>query len=660
MNREELATLLAQTHGQISHSSRPVNSSHSIPKSPTAIRLDDSTSPLSPRQLFQSRVRTLSDDGAQQTSLPPPPSAIRWTRELQHLSSLRVHVQSTTPNNSSTPSHKREIHSLRDGGFSFTPADPDFVVEERAAWNAESDSPRKRGDTLEVDHLAEQDNDTCTLGAADPALSSPLPHSQHDAPLMQFGPSSTSSEIHDRPKTSRGSRQSVDSMLGVFPENSSRNTASARAMHKSKFNEGSMNERSTAVSSTWDDYGNRLSESSEGRSTDDTDSDATPRASSRISRDSNSSFDVSEFRPRPTTPSTIKNRLSKLGSQLKSTSEILEKAENEQKKDKRKGLRKSLSNWNFHTLGEKMRFFGNSTHDLGDSQPKKPESAETSLLNDRKRKAEEAYAQQFGTKKQKSNDGIPVDDKHTTTPTLPRTLKKRSTSAQRTITPATVHRRREVSLTTTTHSVDPAEILCDEDIDRRKRATRRELEKENQQLRAMLREQQQQRSASMVRSASKSSFHLPLQGQDASLARKAPSNTARMAPRQATAGVAARNHQKQYHTRSEGGVPPVPELPSRAVLANLGSGNVANGHNGSASLSTHQTGRRDSHFGASETGTIKRVGGGVPRPVSTILEGDEKITVSNENYPGLELGMLPGLRPSPPQDSNWQWPDDVF
>ena len=125
--------------------------------------------------------------------------------------------------------------------------------------------------------------------------------------------------------------------------------------------------------------------------------------------DSNSSFDVSEFKPRPITPFTIKNRLSKLGSHFKS---IDEPEKPEQKKDKRKRLRKSISNWNFHTLGEKIKLFGNSTHDLGDqgtaSPIKKQKAADTELLNDRKRKAEELYAQQYSTKKHKSNDGIPT------------------------------------------------------------------------------------------------------------------------------------------------------------------------------------------------------------------------------------------------------------
>ena len=105
-------------------------------------------------------------------------------------------------------------------------------------------------------------------------------------------------------------------------------------------------------------------------------------------------------------------------------------------------------------------------------------------------------------------------------------------------------------------------------------------------------------------------------------------------------------------------MPPVPTLP-RAVLANLGTGNVANGRKGSAGFSA-QSGQHESHFGAAETGTIKRVGGGAPSFVSTVVEGDENIPGrDNHNISSLEFGMLPGLRPSPRKE-NWQWPDDVF
>lgn len=648
MNREELATLLAHTHGAISHSSRAGPPPDPVPKSPTTTRLRDPASPLSSRQIFQSRVRTLSDDesGSQANPLYSPSSS-RKSHELQHLSTLRVHVRSTTPTSPVRGSHDYGYPS-RDGRFSFTPADPDFVVKERAAWNAESSD--KTGHDA-----AEEDDRGHSSRPADADPGPPPRLSKDSAPLMHFGPSSTSGDIHYRPRTRRGPRQATNSMPGSFPESASQHAT--RAARRSKFNEGSMNDRSTAVSSTWDGNGPRLSEESGDHSADDTDSDATPRASSRTSRDSNSSFDVSDFQPRSTTPATIKNRLSRLGSHFKSTSEDPEKAVNEQKKVKRKGLRKSISNWNFHTLGEKMKFFGNSSHDLGDSPPKKLEDTEIVVLNDRKRKAEEVYAQQFGTKKQKSNDGVPADDKASRTSAQPRTIVKRSTSAQRTLTPSTVRHRREVSPAATRQPLDPAEILSDGDIDRRKRPTRRELEKENQHLRAMLHEKEQQRSASMVRSASKSTIHLPLKDTHASSVIQ-PSNPAAPAPRQATAGSFVAKQQKQHHTRSQGAVPPVPALPTRGALSNLGTGNVGNGQNGNVG-SRVRSGQPGSHFGAAETGTIKRIGAGVSRPVSTILEGDENIPAGDHDVSGLEFGMLPGLRPST-RKANWQWPDDVF
>ena len=127
----------------------------------------------------------------------------------------------------------------------------------------------------------QEDDEAYTLGPANPESSSPPRLSQDHSPLLHFGPAATSTDTYDRPKTSRGPGQELDTMPGAFPESNSQR--SARATRRSKFNEGSMNERSTAVSSSWDEYGPRVGQSSDLSAEEDADSDATPRAS-RMSR----------------------------------------------------------------------------------------------------------------------------------------------------------------------------------------------------------------------------------------------------------------------------------------------------------------------------------------------------------------------------------------
>lgn len=82
------------------------------------------------------------------------------------------------------------------------------------------------------------------------------------------------------------------------------------------------------------------------------------------------------------------------------------------KKKERKGLRKSISHLNFHGLSGKMKFFGtsSSTNVQMENRAKvqqQKQASDIELLNERKRKVEEAYAAQFGLKKQRFSG--PVD-----------------------------------------------------------------------------------------------------------------------------------------------------------------------------------------------------------------------------------------------------------
>jgi hypothetical protein len=443
-------------------------------------------------------------------------------------------------------------------------------------------------------------------------------------------------------------------------------TSGTPTSRPSRFVEGSMSDRSVAVASTWNENGLRLSESSE-RSAEDTDSDATPRAS-RQSHDSGSSFDVSDFQPVSAAPATIKGRLTKL---VKRNAQEKSKPQRHEPKAK-KGLRKSISTWNFHALGDKMRFFGASSSDSAEdaastSSQTQPDNSHLAELNDRKRKAELAYAQQFGMKKQKSNDGLPVPDHRALrTPAQPRALKKRSVSGRSmhsskpTWTQVDVPRPIDV-----THGSSTAK-LHDLSHDHRKQASRSELEKENQQLRALLREQRVQQVAVVHRSASKSNVHLPLDQDDAQVGMPL-TTTDRLAFPFTSPGrphgsqpAAGRGGQSTKRTAGRNtSLPPVPPLPSRPVLAALVNTNKHTTH----------TKAGDPSFGGSSS-TVKRRRENLARPVSMILE-EEDIENSNSGVVNAAIQNLkaPQLSPSPHLEvlphagttrENWEWPEDVF
>lgn len=563
MNSNELASLLAKTHS--SHQTTSVRDAQLQPQHSTPQL-------LSPRQTFQSRVRNLNQSTfSKANSLSPT----RPTVELDRRSSL--HVQPAPPTTDTTPSlppRNPRRQGLRSS------QEPDFILEERAAW---------KGTRSNV--ASSHDDDFILVPPSDDELSpthkSLIPKPLVVKPLVPFGPSARSDGPIQRPKTSRGRAPSKSAP----PEDAK------TPLRPSKFVEGSMNGRSVGVSSTWQDHGERLSfEASED------DSDATPKAS-RPSIDSLNSTDMAEFQPQATTPATIKQRLSKFASNFKSNDESEKGKQTEQKQPKRKGLRKSISRWSLHNLGDKVKFFGASTSDVSSKAPEEP----LDPLTERKRKAEEIYEQSYSTKKQRANDGHAIEDANRTIRGTSRTVKKRSVSAQRTITPAT-RRRRDAQPPAVVPLMDPADVEEEEDIDHLKRPSRRELEKENQQLRALLREQKAQSQANLHLAASRSSHHLPLQDGTGN--------------QQTQSGRARRVTRSQLPP----GIPPVPALPDRVVLANLDNKNVE------ASVSPKRMTVRD-------TGTIKRIGA---------IGGANLSGGSDEN--------------SIPNDSReeWQWPDDVF
>lgn len=608
MNSAELAALLASTHPHLSGPQPSVQHSKNT-SDPT---------PLSPRQLFQSRVRTLSDAP---TNPQSSPNRARGGGELQRLSTLRVHVTSPRTAQRGAPPHNSHAYHTRDGRFGFTPHEPDFIVEERAAWTGAS-----------VERVGEPDHTTPNAwhGRDDESLrlsqdSDTLTENTESLHLQAFAPSLSAPDLDERPKTSRGS-----SMPGTFPHSQPELSANDTPLRKSKFVEGSMNHRSEGISSTWDQHGERLS-TDNSRSPLAHDSDSTPRAA-HMSSESLNAEDLSEFRPATAsaTAATFRQRLSRLANPFKPSEEPTKGTEEVEKQPKKKRLRKSISSWNFHTFGEKVKFFGASAGDSSGSsnhasQPGTTEQLD--VLTERKRKAEEAYAEQFGTKKQKTNYGISAEDRNRTIRAPSRTLKKRTPSAQRT---PTAHRQHNVSASSVASVHNDADTDKLESADLRKRPSRRELEKENQQLRVLLREQQAQSRASLQLSASRSSLHLPLDEQH-EVAGK-PQATQATKPPTATAEPRPRRMQKR---RENPGIPPVPPLPTREILATLGN---------KAPTDPDSIQRMKNTAAKEGAGTVRRV----TRSMKTKPPREE----DGENIRPEEGSSLPR--------EEWEWPEDVF
>lgn len=612
MNKQELAALIAQTHPQPASTHSSAQTSR-VTRSNRHMRSPNS--PLSPRQIFQSHVRTLSDDGQSRTS--PQKSPNQKNRELQHLSSLRVHVK---PHGQ--VKNRLQTDQARNATFDFLSEEPDFVAEERAAWNRRTPERESRHKVGRASQNAQEE-----------VLS--LRESSHDlpkSPTKVFAPLTTSTDSNERPKTRRGLSDASDSAPVEAPQQATNNHRDKR---RSKFSEGTMTDRSSGIASTWEENGMRISESSE-RTNQDTDSDATPRAA-RLSKDTDSTIDISEFQPRGSTPGTLKNRLTRLAQTFKPHEESSQPSA-QQTKPKRKGLRKSLS-----------LFFGASTHDLVDSDTpvKKPDDAHKELLNERKRKAEEAYAQQFGSKKRKSNDRLSIEPGIAPTD-QPRTIKKRSGSiGHSNRTPQHATRQQTDPIIKKSRPQDSGNTGEKRHVVQ-KRASRKELQKENERLRALLHEQQVQQQASIQRSASKSTVHLPMTTSDRLVSKPAFSSSTHTR----SSSIGSNGNKRQ--TQHQPGVPPVPALPSRAALVTL---NNTNSH--SKTTRSFDNGRK----------TAGKPNG---RVVSTIFEETDPDSDGKENAVQHGHSKQQGLgRIDEAQDGEqfgtvtqhgekWKWPDDVF
>lgn len=639
MNRHEFANLLSQTQSMMAPSRSATDTCH--PQSSTVSGL-----PLSPRQQFQAHVRTLSDKSPSRSHNSP--TTPRKSTQLQHVSSLRVQ-RSESP----SPSPDGKYRPGLAWGFSdsalktFNDA-PQFINEERAVWGRPS--PLRTTESVDRDS---------------PQHSPVSQYPRHFGELRPFAPLSQQTDENERPKTSRGPR----------PGLSDSDQEGDLSPRPSKFAEGSMNHRSAGVSSTWNDHASIASISSA-----ESDDDPTPRPSPQPS-----SLDINEFKPSSTTAPTFAQRLFKFGTKAKAKEALKQESANsevEPQTAKKKGLRKSMSMWNLHSDRKK-------DPNTDDSSPRKnsavpAQTNDVEILNDRKRRAEEAYAKQFGMKRRKSNVGLVAPSEHHSSDQLPLPTQAASNRA-----------RRRLSWSSSTMTATQLETSDNNNtIDNRKRPSRRELEKENQQLRALLRQQQQQEPTRPRSNAAQAQLS------SATAHPKTPGNSSSAdtpSPRKPSIKKPSREH-------SNDEAPPVPPLPTeRAALQPLNNtknvvqrkssqDDVKSGDNtASGPLAPTNDQSRKGSAKYSRRASIVR-GVEFPHSVSMILEQpdeefDERHTKENVN----PLKDIPKLNPTPAasnpkrialnhdnvktklgkensvgdkaagvQRETWEWPDDVF
>ncbi|KAF7503785.1 hypothetical protein GJ744_003277 [Endocarpon pusillum] len=450
MNRSELAALFA--------ANPPVPASSSPVMFQGHMQCPAASSSNSPRLEFQSRVRKL------QLSPRPGLGNHRHTHsEPEHVSTLQQ-------------THKRSR--------SAQPASedtPNFLAEEREAWGRRSP---------EAPQLQVPFNEAGTIFPSRPKLQpfpSPPPprnparpmlqprkQSRERAPLQIFAPLDTTSDVNERPKTSRGP-QKLEMLEEENEEDTTEGDTEDEHKHDmdednndvprlsistkptsrtSKFIEGSMNERSSGIASSW--VREALSESD---------------------------------KPLPPTPPVkhVTFSCTPVREPLDEAREpVSELPTTTTKRKERRGIKRSISNFNFQALTGKMKLFSGSGHEAAPVEQgekkrlvQRSDATDLNTLNERKRKADEAYATQFGSKKQRFSG--PPASISTNGQCLPGQIRNMDqTSDLR-------------SSTTTFNSTSNA------NPDLRKKKSRRELERENAELRARLDAQQNLRDIQQQR-----------------------------------------------------------------------------------------------------------------------------------------------------------------
>lgn len=508
----------------------------------------------------------------------------------------------------------------------------------------------------------------------------------------------------------------------------------SRPKQKSYFQEGSMNETSKAVASTWE----FLSDDDHNRDQDDI--DRTPRAAASSRASTCSSIDINEFKPLPATPSTFKNTIKRLGQRVVNSKPVKTieppKIVSRSEVKGKRGLRKSISSWKIFN-GSLSDWEGDSGLSMDGETPrikktKTPNNVRNarpqydgvlppkSVLDERKRKAELAYSQQFATMRKKprySNAGSEtelrapdVDDYAQTTirqrdcpiPSTGRLVRRRShgsetdvqTSFNRITCPAPASipsepPKRASSLRHNRSHSDDSELRSAYKTDCLKKQSRSELEKENQRLRLMLRRRgtktpeqghhDDAQEPSHVRSSSVPK-HVPT---TSTLSRSADrdvgyvTESTQMSDQQPHNIARSSDHVKSSVHSQPPGLSPfyesecittihIPPMPS--TTSNLQ-------HRGPLSVASGNIRRTQ------ETSTMKRrvpvaraVGQAeLPRPLSMVLEGvehesDEEREIKNAKVAPDDENGMPESKSSKSKaghsnlsrSQQWTWPEDVF
>lgn len=299
-----------------------------------------------------------------------------------------------------------------------------------------------------------------------------------------------------------------------------------------------MNASSKAIASTWQSVSDYL----DNQDSDLSDGESTPRASGTSRVSTCSSIDIHEFKPLPATPSTFKNTIKRLGQKMAPSKAADTRAvpllASASEAKPRRGLRRSISRWKILNNSQ-SDWEGHSNTDatrkvsrmketkISGSTPKGETLGSNALppkavLDERKRKAELAYSQQFGTMRKKSRHSDARDDQ-TARPVVFKNLSQStirqwdyrrpsdtpiSLSTSRSMGPddqtlskddlntrtsaASAARNQQTVLRNHIRSHSHDSALCPESTrDFAKKPSRQELEKENQRLRLMLREGRQ-------------------------------------------------------------------------------------------------------------------------------------------------------------------------
>ena len=434
---------------------------------------------------------------------------------------------------------------------------------------------------------------------------------------------------------------------------------------RSKFLEGSMNDRSQGVSSSWDPDKFENADIANHSNVDE----PTPKAillKGKASR-------VQIGRPGTSKDKDLKANTTKIINNGGHQDHVMQNAkpsnvvhhfgtESQPSTTKQQGLglRSSRSKFNFQGLA-KFRLFGSRNSKPVSTTSKSEEDAYKALMNDRKRKAEVAYAEQFGSKKRRAENR----DKETRPPHFSRPLMSMPNDSQTTIrqSPTKVptpsfNLASTASLASTTQDLTTSNLPKSRSISLsssiRKRPSRKDLEKENAHLRALLAATRRDNFADLEH-----------HGQDGNPAAITIDEPITLTPGQGMGMIPGKEEMED--------VPPVPKLPYGLNIGDS-STSINNSVSSTASLRSQNSGKENKRS-RTNLATSKTRG-----DISDDIEADTK---TRRDISNAEANTHPNTKTAPktssstesgkrttrsstrnrihvPGGEEFQWPDDCF